>query len=119
MGLAGLRLLADPSIMDLEVAATGANKTDTHLVGVHPGRDFEPDAVVDLRLAQAGQPCPRCGSPLDRKRGIQIGRIDDHLPIESTRPQQGPIKHFRAIGGGQQDDTHVGFETIHFNQQLV
>ncbi|MEX1309929.1 MAG: proline--tRNA ligase [Candidatus Sulfomarinibacteraceae bacterium] len=75
VGLTGIRILADPSIMDLEVAATGANKDHTHLVGVVPGRDFTPDLVADVRLARAQDPCPRCTGTLVENRGIEVGHI--------------------------------------------
>jgi prolyl-tRNA synthetase len=75
VGLTGVRILADPSIMELAVAATGANKNHTHLVGVVPGRDFEADLVADVRLARADDPCPRCTGTLVEKRGIEVGHI--------------------------------------------
>ncbi len=75
VGLSGVRVLADPTVMALEVAATGANRADTHLVGVVPGRDFAPADVVDLTLARSGDPCPRCAGTLEEKRGIEVGHI--------------------------------------------
>ncbi len=75
VGLDGVRILADPSVMDLEIAATGANAADTHLVGVVPGRDFTPSAAAEVRLAKAGDPCPSCAEALIEKRGIEVGHI--------------------------------------------
>jgi prolyl-tRNA synthetase len=75
VGLTGIRLAADPSVMELEVAATGGNADQTHLVGVVPGRDFTPELVVELRLARAGDPCPRCDGTLIEKRGIEVGHV--------------------------------------------
>jgi len=75
VGLAGVRVVADPEVMRLAVAATGANRVDTHLVGVVPGRDFQPSLVADVRVARGGDPCPRCGEPLEIKRGIEVGHI--------------------------------------------
>jgi prolyl-tRNA synthetase len=75
VGLGGVRLIADPTVMELEVAATGANAEDTHIVGVVPGRDFTPDTVADVKLAAAGDPCPSCGKPLTERRGIEVGHI--------------------------------------------
>jgi prolyl-tRNA synthetase len=75
VGLDGIKIFADPSVMDLEVAATGANGDHTHVVGVVPGRDFQPDQVVDVRLARAGDPCPRCDGSLIEKRGIEVGHV--------------------------------------------
>lgn len=75
VGLSGVRVVADPEVMKLAVAATGANRDDYHLVGVVPGRDFQPDLVADIRTVRAGDPCPRCGAPLEVKRGIEVGHI--------------------------------------------
>ncbi len=75
VGLEGIRLLADSSVMALDVAATGANKDHTHIVGVVPNRDFTPDDVIEVRLAQAGDPCPRCDGTLVEMRGIEVGHV--------------------------------------------
>jgi prolyl-tRNA synthetase len=75
VGLANVRIIADPTVMDLTTAATGANAADTHLVGVVPGRDFSPHLVADVRLAREHDPCPRCGERLRETRGIEVGHI--------------------------------------------
>lgn len=75
VGLTGVRVVADPEVMRLSLAATGANRDDHHLVGVVPGRDFQPDLVADIRLVRQGDPCPSCGRPLEVKRGIEVGHI--------------------------------------------
>jgi len=75
VGLDGVKILADPSVMELTAAATGANADQTHLVGVVPGRDFTPELVADLRLAREGDPCPKCDGTLFEKRGIEVGHI--------------------------------------------
>jgi prolyl-tRNA synthetase len=75
VGLTGVRILADPTVMGLTTAATGANSADSHLLGVVPGRDFEPSLVADVRLAAPGDPCPKCGEPMIEKRGIEVGHI--------------------------------------------
>ncbi len=75
VGLKGVRIVADPEVMRMKVAATGANRADHHLVGVVPGRDFSPDLVAEIRMTRDGDPCPRCGKPLVLKRGIEVGHI--------------------------------------------
>ncbi|HSL16738.1 MAG TPA: proline--tRNA ligase [Methylomirabilota bacterium] len=75
VGLEGVRIVADPSVMALATAATGANRDQTHLVGVVPGRDFSPDLVAELRLAVEGDPCPRCDGRLVEERGIEVGHV--------------------------------------------
>ncbi len=71
----GVLLLADREVMAGRNLVTGANAEGYHLVNVNPGRDFHPDAVADLRLVTAGDPCPRCGAPLGGRRGIEVGHI--------------------------------------------
>ncbi len=75
VGLSGVRIVADPEVMRMGFAATGANRKDVHVVGVKPGRDFEPDLVADIRVARPGDACPRCGEALEVKRGIEVGHI--------------------------------------------
>ena len=69
-----------PMVVDRSVAAmpsviVGGNVEDIHLTGVVPGRDFPLDRVVDLRDAEAGDPCPRCGSSMSVTQGIEIGHV--------------------------------------------
>ncbi|HEY8498951.1 MAG TPA: His/Gly/Thr/Pro-type tRNA ligase C-terminal domain-containing protein, partial [Limnochordales bacterium] len=68
-------VVADPWAMAVADAVTGANEPDAHLVHVVPGRDFRPTRVADVRVAEAGDPCPRCGSPLATSAGIEVGQI--------------------------------------------
>ncbi len=65
---------------DLEVAAMrnfscGANEDDYHYINVNMGRDFVPEAVVDLRNAVEGDLCPLCNGNLQALRGIEVGHI--------------------------------------------
>ncbi|HET8564621.1 MAG TPA: proline--tRNA ligase [Candidatus Binatia bacterium] len=71
-----LRIIADRSIQGIRGAVTGANVLDAHYVDVDQERDFTPAAFADLRMAVAGDPCPRCekGS-LEIYRGIEVGQV--------------------------------------------
>jgi prolyl-tRNA synthetase len=53
----------------------GANRPGWHLRNVNVGRDYEPDAVVDVSNARPGDPCPECGAPLRLAQGIEVGNI--------------------------------------------
>lgn len=75
VGLGDIPIYADQEIPYLVNAVAGANCNDHHLVNVNPGRDFVPSLVSDLRQAEAGEPCPQCGAPLDQARGIEVGQI--------------------------------------------
>jgi len=78
IGPIGLRLraVADQAIQGMRGAVTGANEANAHLVEVDQERDFTPSAFADLRLATAGDPCPRCDhGALESHRGIEVGQI--------------------------------------------
>lgn len=75
VGLGSIPIYADLEIPYLVNAVAGANCNDYHCLNVNPGRDFTPVKVADLRQAEAGEPCPQCGSALDQARGIEVGQI--------------------------------------------
>lgn len=66
-------LIADNFVKTIVNGIAGSNKTDTHTVNVNPGRDFEPDFYYDLKEAEEGDSCPKCGKPMKLKRGIEVG----------------------------------------------
>ena len=70
-----MRVIADQEIARLRDAVTGANLLDHHLVHVYPGRDFSVERYADLRTADADDPCPHCGTPMKKQRGIEVGHI--------------------------------------------
>jgi prolyl-tRNA synthetase len=81
VGFAGPRGLKVRTVADLEVegmsdAATGANEDDHHLVGFDMVRDAPGVEYADLRVAVAGDSCPRCGvGVLERFAGIEVGHV--------------------------------------------
>ena len=75
VGLQGVKIIADLEVSSIANAVTGANKDHFHLLNVNPGRDFSIDIVADIRIVEAGEPCPRCGQKLKEARGIEVGQI--------------------------------------------
>jgi prolyl-tRNA synthetase len=73
VGLKGIRVIADSSITSGTNFIAGANKADTHLKNVNYPRDFKADLVADIALARAGEGCPKCGSRLLSRQGIEVG----------------------------------------------
>ncbi len=70
------RVVADEAVQHLRSAVVGANETDHHLTDVDAQRDLAGVTYADLRLARAGDPCPRCSSGnFDANRGIEVGNI--------------------------------------------
>jgi prolyl-tRNA synthetase len=77
-GPVGLRLrcIADAGVRGIRGAVAGANETDYHFLDVDQERDFPDVEFADLRLARAGDLCPRCdGGVFEGHRGIEVGNI--------------------------------------------
>ena len=71
-----LRVLADLSVHGMRAVVTGANEPNAHFINVDQERDFTPTVFADLRLAIAGDPCPRCEhGRLEAHRGIEVGQV--------------------------------------------
>lgn len=71
-----VRILADISVATVGDGVTGANQPDLHLRHVVPGRDFRPEAELDLARAREGDACPRCtAGKLRIRRGIEVGHV--------------------------------------------
>lgn len=75
VNLKGVKLLADPSVMRMVNAVTGANQDEAHHINVNPGRDFTAEAVSDLRIVTDKDPCPKCAKPLSFVRAIEVGHV--------------------------------------------
>ena len=80
MGFLGPVSIKIPMVVDQSVAAmprvvVGGNALDVHLKGVVPGRDFALDRVGDFRNAEAGDPCPKSGTPMTVTQGIEVGHV--------------------------------------------
>ena len=71
-----LRTIADLSVQSMRGAVTGANEANAHYIEVDQERDFTPSAFADIRLAVAGDYCPRCAQgQLEAHRGIEVGQV--------------------------------------------
>ena len=75
VGTKAKRVLADVSLKGRKNWVIGGNKRDTHLGGANPGRDFPEPEWGDFTTVFAGDPCPRCRTPLEIYRGIEVGHI--------------------------------------------
>ncbi len=75
VGLKHVKIIADLEVTAMINAVSGANQDGVHLMNINPGRDFEIDYATDIRMVQAGEPCPRCGSRLVEAKGIEVGQI--------------------------------------------
>lgn len=70
-----IKIYADLELNAMRNFACGANEDNYHYTNVNMGRDFVPEAIVDIREAIAGDICPVCGGILQSIRGIEVGHI--------------------------------------------
>jgi len=70
-----VKIYADLEVAAMKNFACGANEDDYHFKNVKLGRDFVPEAILDIRNAVAGDPCPLCQAELKMLRGIEVGHI--------------------------------------------
>jgi prolyl-tRNA synthetase len=75
VGVTNLPVLADEALRGRRDMVTGANTDDFHLRGVDVARDISVGTWADLREVAAGEPCIRCGEPLEIVPTIEAGHI--------------------------------------------
>jgi len=75
VGVRDLPVIADLALKGRRDMATGANIDDVHFTGVSVDRDITVGTWADLREVAAGEPCPRCGAPLELVQAIEVGHI--------------------------------------------
>ncbi|MEU0572360.1 proline--tRNA ligase [Nonomuraea sp. NPDC005983] len=123
----GIRYLVDPRVVTGTSWVTGANEPGRHAANVVAGRDFVPDGTIEAAEVRAGDPCPRCGSPLSIDRGIEIGHIfqlgrkyADAAGLDALGPDGKPIRiTMGSYGIGVSRAVAVIAEQLHDQLGLV
>lgn len=75
IGLEDVTVVADASVVEAKNLAAGANEPDMHYVDTNYGRDWDASIVADIALARAGDACANCGTPLETRRGMEMGHV--------------------------------------------
>jgi prolyl-tRNA synthetase len=75
VGVTNLPVLADEALRGRRDMVTGANTDDFHLRGVDVARDITVGTWADMREVAHGEPCIRCGQPLEIVPAIEVGHI--------------------------------------------
>ncbi len=70
-----VEVVADRALEGVRNFVCGANRQDAHLVGVNFGRDCPVPRFADIRVITESDPCPKCGAPVELRRGIEVGHI--------------------------------------------
>ncbi len=71
----GIKVYADNSLKGIKNIITGANKKDTHLKNVSMERDADIASYGDFTHPGPEDRCMKCGSGINREKGIEIGHI--------------------------------------------
>ena len=75
VGLKNILIVVDDLIPESPNLVAGANEEGFHFMNVNYGRDFVADLVADIVAARDGDACPKCGSPMNALRGVEVGNI--------------------------------------------
>ena len=86
-------------------------KISANHAGGHTGQNIYVQVVFSLNLLQVNFE--------DVFSANLIGSVDQYLTVKATRPKQGRIQNFGAVGCGHQDNAHVGIKSVQFNQKLI
>ena len=75
VGVSNIPIVVDEELRGRTNMVTGANRDDWHLRGVDVDRDIKVAKWASLRTVREGEPCPRCATPLNLWKGIEVGHI--------------------------------------------
>jgi prolyl-tRNA synthetase len=68
-------VVLDDLVLKSPNLVSGANEPGYHLLNTNAGRDYEPDVVADIVLAEDGALCAHCKGKLHLHRGVEVGNI--------------------------------------------
>jgi prolyl-tRNA synthetase len=75
VGVTKYPVIADEALRGRANMATGANQDDWHYRGVDIDRDIKVGKWADLRVAKAGEGCPKCDGRLRVDAAIEVGHV--------------------------------------------
>lgn len=104
-------IVIDDSVVNFPNLVSGANKEEYHYLNTNPYRDYEPDIVTDIALAQHGDKCVDSEAILELHRGIEVGhcfklgdrycKSMDVTYLDENGKAQTPIMGSYGIGVGR------------------
>jgi len=110
----GIEVLWDNSLYGVKNLVVALNEPDWHYVNVNPGRDFQYGEFYDLSEVREGDPCPRCGSPLKVRRGLELG----HIFLLGTRYSE-PMRAYFTDRDGKEKPIVMGCYGIGISRILA
>jgi len=99
----GIKVLWDNSLYGVKNLVVALNEPDWHYINVNPRRDFQYGNFVDVAQVKENDPCPKCGSPLKVKKGLELG----HIFLLGTRYSE-PMKAYFTDRDGKEKPIIMG-----------
>lgn len=84
VGLEGVPVFADHSVVTAGPLVAGANREGYHMRHVVYGRDWNATHVANLCLVREGAACSHCGEPLSFVRGVELASVSSHAATLRT-----------------------------------
>ncbi len=75
VGIKDVEIVADEELRGERNFVTGGNEADLHLRNVNWDRDFEVSRWAQVRNAEPGDRCAKCGKALTAYQGIELGHV--------------------------------------------
>ncbi len=75
LGISGADVVVDHWITHSPNLVAGANRPGYHLLNVNYGRDYRATYIADIAMAQEGDLCPCCATPLKLEHGVELGLV--------------------------------------------
>ncbi len=126
VGVTALPVIADPALRGRSGMVTGANTDDVHVRGVDIARDVSVGQWADLRTAEAGQPCIRCGHPLEVIKAIEVGHIfklgykfSDAMDLSVSGPDGRPVKPIMGSYGIGVERAMAAIIEVHHDERGI
>ena len=126
VGVTSLPVIADLALRGRSGMVTGANTDDVHLRGVDVARDITVGQWADLRTAEAGEPCIRCGHPLEVIKGIEVGHIfklgykfSDAMDVSVSGPDGKPVRPIMGSYGIGVERAMSAIIEVHHDQKGI
>jgi len=122
-----IRIVADQEVAAMQNFYVGGNEKNYHLKNVNFGRDFQVEAVADLRQITTDDPCPECGGKLETTEGIEVGHVFklgtgySESMNASFQDSDGQTKHFvmGCYGIGVSRVVAAAIEQNHDDQGII
>ena len=114
------------------IASSSSGCSISSLLGAHGQQRRLVDDVGEVGAGEAGRLMgdahqvgvrgDRAAARVQREdlgAAVDVGHVDDDLPVEAPGPQQRAVENVGAVGRGHHHDAGLGAEAVHLDEHLV